>query len=69
MNNKFQQLQNQLEIILKKVKYDNTKEFNSIIQIQYNKEILLTHSIRERLKQFGVDVIKIDTQKQMIFLY
>lgn len=67
INSKLERLENHLEIILKKIKDDNTKEFNSLL-IKYREKIGLNLDIIYTLNNFSIDIDKIDTEKQTIFL-
>lgn len=68
MNNKFQRLQDQLDIISKKVKDENIKEFDNLIEYHYGSKIILQNYIIDSLNEFSIDIIKVDIKNQIIFL-
>lgn len=67
MNRRLKRLENHLKIILKKIKDDNTKEFNSLLA-KYREKIGLNLYIIYALNNFSIDIDKIDTENQTIFL-
>lgn len=67
INSRLLRLENHLEIILKKIKDDNTKEFNNLL-VKCRGNVVLNLNIIHALNNFSIDIDKIDIEKQIIFL-
>lgn len=69
INNKLEKLEYKIDIILKKIKDDDKEVFETfLLGYRYDCDIVLQHNIREKLKSNNIDTIKVDKQKQIIYL-
>lgn len=69
INIRLEKLKNQMEIITKKIKDYNIKEFNDLISYEYQGKIFLHHCIREKLTNCNIEIYDYNIEKQIIFLH